>query len=129
MKKHMTYCSHCEKDVHFVVTRSPAHEGHANLPDGGQVVCLDFGEQCENSVCPLAGLPSIVMGIRLARSGEEKTGGWSIVHAVCEECSFPAEFKMLGDDKGVCSVCGSVNPLTLLTLDDGSLVAATRKQP
>jgi hypothetical protein len=129
MDKHMTYCAQCQKDVHFVVTPAHPHHGHASLPDGNQVVCLDFGQPCDGGMCPLSGLPPIVMGVRLARSGEEKAEPWSIVHAVCEECSFPTEFKVLDADTGLCTVCGSVNRLTLLKLDDGSYVATTNKEP
>lgn len=129
MNKHMTYCAHCQKDVHFVVTPSPAHNGHATLPDGNQVVCLDFGHACEGGLCPLSGLPPMVMGVRLARSGEAKGEPWSVVHAVCEECSFPTEFKVLDAKSGLCTVCGSVNRLVLLKLDDGSYVVSTGKEP
>jgi hypothetical protein len=69
------------------------------------------------------------MGVRLARSGEGKTEPWSVVHAVCKECSFPTEFKVLNAESGLCTVCGSVNRLALLKLDDGSFVAATNKEP
>ena len=129
MDKHATYCTHCQKDVHFVVTPAHAHHSHANLPDGNQVVCLDFGECCEGGVCPLSGLPPVAMGVRLARSGARKTEPWAIVHAVCEECSCPTEFKVLDENSGLCSVCGSVNRLVLLKLRDGSYVATTRKEP
>ncbi len=130
MNKHnMTYCTQCEKDVRFVITPAHEHHGHANLPDGNQVVCLDFGRGCDGGLCPLSGLPPMVMGVRLARSGEDKAEPWNLVHAVCEECSFPTEFKVLDDQTGLCSVCGSVNRLALLKLDDGSYVAATRKEP
>ena len=129
MDKHMTYCTHCQKDVHFVVTPAHPHHGHASLPDGNQVVCLDFGRACDGGLCLLSGLPPIVMAVRLARSGEEKTEPWSVVHAVCKECSFPTEFKVLDAESGLCTVCGSVNRLALLKLDDGSFVAATNKEP
>jgi hypothetical protein len=129
VKKEMTFCAHCKKYVHFVVRQPPAHQGHANLPDDDEVVCLDFGEPCEGTICPLSGLPQVVMGIRLGRSGEERTGGWSVVNAVCEECSFPTELKVLDENSGLCTVCGSVNRLALLKLADGSYVAATGKEP
>jgi len=123
--KHSTYCTHCQKDVHFVVTPSPAHDAQANLPDGNQVVCLDFGECCDGGACPLSGLPPVAMGVRLARSGVRKSEPWALVHAVCEECSFPTEFKVLDDKSGLCSVCGSINRLVLLKLNDGSYVATS----
>lgn len=129
MESRSTFCTHCKKDVHFVLTPSHPKQGHANLPDGNEVVCLDFGQSCEGGVCPLSGLPPIVMGVRLAQSGESKTGGWSIVYAVCEECELPAEFKVLGPESGVCSVCGTVNRLALLKLEDGSYVASTGTEP
>lgn len=128
MNKRSTYCTHCQKNVHFVMTPTP-HDGQANLPEGHEVVCLDFGEACGGGICPLSGLPPIFMGIRLGRSGEERTEPWTVVNAVCEECSMPTELKVLDEKHGLCSVCGSTNRLVLIRLDDGSYVAGTGQQP
>lgn len=128
MDKQVTYCTNCQKDVHFVITPAHPQHAHACIPDGDQVVCLNFGEKCEGDRCPLSGLPTKAMGIRLARTDEARDPPWSLIHGVCEECDFPTEFKVLDDETGCCTVCGSINRLTLLKLDDGSYVVATSKE-
>ena len=129
MNTHTTYCDHCQKEVSFIVTPSSAHGGQANLPEGGQLVCLDFGRSCDGNICPLSGLPPMVMGVRLAMSGEEPTEEMESVHGVCESCGFPTELAVINERQGVCRVCGSVNRLVLLKPDDGSYVAATGSEP
>lgn len=123
-----TYCPQCQKQVHFVLTRA-SYGGHANLPDDSQLVCVDFGEGCAGEVCPISGLPAIVMGVRLARSEEQKAEPWPTAHAVCEGCGNAVELEVLDDRHGFCPVCKTTNTLILMHLDDGSYVAATRKEP
>jgi len=129
MDTHTTYCSHCQKDVSFIVTSSSRPGGQANLPEGGQLVCLDFGRSCDGNICPLSGLPPVVMGVRLVMSGKEGTEKMESVHGVCESCGFPTELAVINERQGVCQVCGSTNRLVLLELDDGSYVAASATEP
>ncbi|MEN8144272.1 MAG: hypothetical protein ABFS14_04915 [Gemmatimonadota bacterium] len=128
MNKESTFCTHCQKDVHFVMTPTH-HDGQANLPEGHEIVCLDFDEACEGGICPLSGLPPIFMGVRLGQSGEERAEPWTVVNAVCEECNMPTELKVLDQKRGLCSVCGSINRLVMIRLQDGSYVAGTGQQP
>jgi DNA-directed RNA polymerase subunit RPC12/RpoP len=130
MEKRTTYCSHCKKDVSLVMTLQPIqHGGHANVPDGHELVCLDFGRACEGGRCPLSGLPTVVMGVRLARSELTGSEPWETVHGVCESCGFPSELAMVGEASARCTLCGSVNRVVLLKLDDGTRVAATGATP
>ena len=46
MNKETAYCSGCGHQVKLVITDAPPHDGQANLPDGAEVVCLDFHEEC-----------------------------------------------------------------------------------
>ena len=77
MQSQTAYCSACDQDVRVVVTDAPAHEGQAPLADA-QVVCLDFGARCTGSMCPMFGLPRILMGVRLAQSGLPQRGSYFV---------------------------------------------------
>ena len=122
-----TYCSHCRKQVQLVLTQA-SYGGHANLPDDSQLVCLDFGEACTGDVCPLSGLPVLVMGVRLARSGEPKKEPWKTVHALCDGCEATTDLEVLDDRHAFCPICKTTSTLVLIHMDDGSYVAATRKR-
>ncbi|MEZ4415466.1 MAG: hypothetical protein R3E10_06900 [Gemmatimonadota bacterium] len=127
MKTRSVFCSHCNKKVDVGVTPAPLQGGQASLPDGGELICLDFGAGCQNSECPVSQLPSIVMGFRLARSGEDKHGGWPMVSAVCEGCGLRTDMEVLDDHHAFCTQCRTTNTLVLLRMDDDSYVAVAGK--
>jgi hypothetical protein len=76
METHIAYCSACDQAVRVAVTDAPVHSDQAPLRDG-ELVCLDFGERCTGSMCPMFGLPRVLMGVRLARSGLRPEAGAS----------------------------------------------------
>jgi hypothetical protein len=125
-EQRQTYCSHCQKQVHLVLTKA-SYGGHANLPDDRQLVCLDFGTACTGDVCPLSGLPALVMGVRLARSDEPKAEPWQTVHALCDGCETVTDMEVLDEGHAFCPVCKTTNALVMIHMDDGSYVAATRQ--
>ena len=127
MEMRTTFCSHCNKAVRLGVTPAPGHGGHASLPEGGDLVCVDFGKGCEGSECPISGLPSIVMGFRLARSGAEKTEPWPLVQTTCQGCGEIADLEVLDSTHAYCPLCGSTSSLIMLPLDDGQYVVLSRK--
>ncbi|MCA9737287.1 MAG: hypothetical protein R3E98_08770 [Gemmatimonadota bacterium] len=130
MKTRSVYCSHCDKQVDVGVTPMALSGGQATLPDGGELICLDFGAGCRNGKCPISGLPAVVMGFRLARSGEEKHGAWPLVSAVCEACGERSDMEVLDETHAFCTHCRSTNTLVLLRMDDDSYVAvAGRAEP
>ena len=126
METRTTFCSHCNKSVKLAITPAPTHGSHANLPDGGDLVCLDFGKGCDGGECPIAGLPSIVMGFRLARSEAEKNEPWPVVRATCEACGEVADLEVLDSSHAYCTSCRSTSTLLMLPLDDGHYVLVTK---
>jgi DNA-directed RNA polymerase subunit RPC12/RpoP len=116
------YCPGCNHKVRLTVT--PEHRtSHATLPDGGEVVCLDFGEGCTEGSCPLTGRPGIVMGVRLARSTlphETRT-----LHATCSGCGDFTEMEVLDDRYAVCEACGTTNTYVVVPVDDESAITLT----
>jgi hypothetical protein len=123
MKTQLAYCSACDQQVRIMVTPAPLHEGHANLPDP-EVVCLDFGEKCTGALCPMFGLPSIVMGVRLARSGL-RAEPWTTVSAMCQGCGQLSDLQIIDRETAHCTVCGTTNRLIRLKGDADDYVITT----
>ena len=62
------YCRRCTHNVRVAYTAAPTHEGHANIPDAPELICLDVvGLYC-HGVCPLSNLTHETMLTRLERS-------------------------------------------------------------
>jgi hypothetical protein len=122
-----TWCTHCRKEV--LVTLAPAapRGGQASLPDHDEVVCLDFGDECDGEICPLSRYRPVVMGVRLARSGLRQE--WRTVRAQCEGCGQLSELEVLDMEHAYCTLCGSTNTWMVLELEgDGRVVVTGRKQ-
>lgn len=121
MTTRKAFCSACDHDVEIAVLDPPLHDGQATLPDG-DIVCLDFGERCTGAMCPMFGLPRIVMGVRLARSGL-RDGNFETVRARCDACEQVVQLDVLSPTRGFCPSCHATTRLVVLELDDASAVA------
>ena len=62
------YCRTCGHNVRVTYSAAPTHEGHANIPDGPELVCFDVNDPHCNGTCPLSNLSHTVMDVRLAES-------------------------------------------------------------
>ena len=122
-----TYCPRCNTDVTVAVTPAPLHDGHATIPDAGDVVCLDFGAQCSGPMCGTFGVPRVVMGVRLARSGM-RPERLPTVHAVCDGCGRLVRMEVVDATHAHCPDCATVNTWTLIRLDGEEWVAVTGKR-
>ena len=65
MKAKLMYCEGCNREVRVVWSPAPEHDGHANLADGPELVCLDCGRPCAGKICSVTNLSHIVMEQRL----------------------------------------------------------------
>jgi hypothetical protein len=65
MKAKLMYCESCNREVRVTWTAAPEHEGHANLPDGPELICLECGTPCSGHHCPITNLSHVVMHNRL----------------------------------------------------------------
>jgi hypothetical protein len=97
----------------------PAEDDAVNEP---QVVCLDYGEWCTGSVCPSFGLPSILMGLRLANSGLP-AHQWRTFRATCPDCAQQCDLKVLNQDYLFCPLCRSTLHWREIEADGAALVA------
>jgi len=126
-EKRKTFCTHCQKEVDVVLRPPAPRSGHASLPDNEEVVCLDFGGECEGEVCPISQLRPVVMGVRLARSGLRHS--WKTVRGQCEGCGQVAALALIDLDHAYCNLCGTTNTWMLLELDqDGQVIITGRKE-
>lgn len=117
------YCPGCNRKVRVTVTPGPAHGGQASLPDGGDVVCLDFHESCTDGRCPIFDKPGIVMGVRLARSHLRE--GWKTIRGACSGCGQTADLEVLDREYAHCPLCDTTNPIVVVRMEDDTLVAIT----
>jgi hypothetical protein len=118
------YCPKCKHDVSITLTQSPLHRGHANVDDGAEVVCLDFGPQCSGALCSVFGLPRVVMGVRLSRSGL-RPEQLETVQALCDGCHRVVGMHVVDETHAHCPDCGTVNTWTMIRLDGEEWVAVT----
>ena len=125
MEFELTYCTHCDKKVRTAVTRATNHAAHANVPDGGLLVCLDVGEDCEGATCALSGTSTLLMGVRLARSGVIPDEEWPHVDLMCEDCNHEVGMEVIDRTHVFCPVCQTTHAVTLKKGSDGTYEVGT----
>lgn len=125
MKTEIAYCSGCGHKVRLVFTDPPPHDGHANLRDGAEIVCLDYEDGCSGGKCPMTGKSGIVMGVRLARS-HLADDSFETVHARCSACGQVSDLEVLDEEFAVCTMCEATNSWVRMKLPDESEVILTR---
>ena len=121
MQTHIAYCSACDQDVHVAVTDAPLHADQ--MPEGDpEIVCLDFGNRCTGAMCPMFGLPRILMAVRLARSGL-RPDAFRTLKGPCSECGTVGEMKVLDNDIAYCEACGTRSRMVRLTVGEDDYIA------
>jgi len=127
MERRTVYCTACDKEVELALSPAALHRGQASLPDGQELVCLDFGSRCTGERCPMFGYPTVVMGVRLARSGLAPEQ-LEHVRAPCDGCGNVQELEVVDADRAHCPACGTINTWRLIRLDGGEYVAVTGRR-
>ncbi len=125
MRTAIAYCAGCGHQVHLVFT-DPPYDGHANLRDGAEIVCLDYQGECAGGLCPTTGKPGIVMGVRLAKS-HLKDETFSTIHAHCDGCGQVSDPMVLDKRLALCALCDTTNSWVTLELSDGTKIILTGK--
>ena len=120
MDTRTTYCPQCGKTVHVALTPVAPHGTHANVADGGQLVCLEVGEECEGVTCPVSGSSTLLMGVRLARSGEVPDEEWPHVDLLCDGCGRTVEMEVLDSGHTFCPICKTTHTVALYMQADGT---------
>jgi len=108
------YCSACDKDVRIIVTDEPSHDGQANLHDS-EIVCLEIGDGCTGSLCPIGAAPPTVMAARLVRNGLQ-TVVQPVLQASCAECGRTTTHVIVERSHAICENCGTAKARSELTV-------------
>lgn len=124
MKTELAYCSGCGHQVRLVFTDPPPHDGHANLKDGAEIVCLDYHESCSGGKCPSTGVPGIVMGVRLAKS-HLNDEAFKTIHARCEACGQVSDLEIIDANFALCTLCNATSRWVVLKLGDDTEITVT----
>jgi len=126
METRTVFCPKCQHDVSVVVTAPPLHGGQAPVGTAAdmEMVCLDFGPGCSGALCSIFGLPRVVMGVRLARSGL-RPERLETVRALCDGCTRLVELEVVDETHAHCPECNTINTWTLIRLDGEEWVAVT----
>lgn len=66
MDKHLAYCSACDRQVEVVVNQG-ARTNPATGEKEDEVICLEMGESCTGSMCPMCDVPTDEMKQSLER--------------------------------------------------------------
>lgn len=106
MKSQLQYCGACDRTVRVFVTEASTADGQAPATDP-ELVCLEIGERCTGSMCPLGATEPGGMVRRIVHNGLP-LDGLDTVKAHCPWCDNDAEMIRFGDGNAGCSVCGSV---------------------
>ena len=114
MKTQMAYCSACDKDVHIVITDEPAEDGQANLHES-EVVCLEIGEACTGSLCPIGATSPAVMAARLVRNGLQ-TIVQPVISAHCPGCGRVTNHLVIEPTRARCTECETVTDRKVLVV-------------
>lgn len=122
------YCPKCDHDVTVTMTPHALHGGgQATIPDGGELVCLDFGRQCGGELCAISAMPRVVMGVRLARSGL-RPERLETVRALCDGCDRVEMLEIIDDTHAHCPACDTINTWSMIRLDGEEWVAVTGRR-
>ena len=110
MREIIMYCSARDQDVHVVVTDDPVHDAQASVSDS-ELICLEIGDQCTGSLCPVCAMSPEAVDARLAKSGlrpdiRRKVSGF------CNVCERDTELVVSSGGYVTCGECGSTRRWT-----------------
>ncbi len=71
MDKHLAYCSACDRQVEIVVNRGARTNPTTGEPED-EIICLEMGESCTGSMCPMCDVPTEEMTRNLDRLRESE---------------------------------------------------------
>ena len=114
MKTINAYCSACDHEVRLVLTDQPIQDDPSPIHDR-EVVCLEIGENCTGSLCPLGAVPPVVMAARLVRNGLQTTVQ-PIIKAMCPSCDNQSDFVIVSRGLCICSICGTTTQRAAITV-------------
>ncbi len=73
MDKHRAYCSACDRQVEVVVKPGGRTNPVTGEPED-EIICLEMGESCTGSMCPMCDVPTDEMKESVERLREPEKG-------------------------------------------------------
>ena len=111
MRELRMYCAARDQDVHVVLTDEPVEDGQATVMDR-EVICLEIGESCTGSLCPVCAVSWEAMDVRLAKSGLRPEIRRT-VQGHCDGCGRETELVVSSGGYVSCTECGTTTRWTL----------------
>jgi hypothetical protein len=105
MNTQIAFCSACDRDVRVLMPDEPLHDAQAPVADA-EVVCLEIGDRCTGSLCPVGAVSPTAMMVRLVRSGVRSVLQ-PIVKAECEACGGVTDYVIVSAEYATCAYCGT----------------------
>ena len=105
MREMMIFCSARDQDVRIIVTDEPVHEGQAPVLDP-EMICLEVGESCTGSLCPVCAISDDAMDARLAKSGLRPDTRRK-VRGRCDACDRDTDLVVSFGGYLSCTECGA----------------------
>ena len=105
MRELNMYCSARDQDVRVMITDEPVNDGQANILDS-EIVCLEIGDTCTGSMCPICAMPPQAVDARLAKLGLRPEVHRKVL-AHCDTCDRETELIMSSGGYVSCTECGT----------------------
>jgi hypothetical protein len=105
MRELKMYCSARDTDVHVVLTDEPITDGQATVMDT-ELICLEIGEGCTGSLCPVCAVSRDAMEMRLVKSGLRPEIQRKVL-SHCEGCDREVELVISSGGYVSCTECGT----------------------
>jgi hypothetical protein len=112
MREITMFCSARDSEVRVLLTDDPAHDGQATLLDS-ELICLEIGEKCTGSMCPVCAMPPEAVDAKLAKSGYLPEVRRK-VRGRCPGCDRDAELVMSRGGYFSCTECGTTARWSLI---------------
>lgn len=105
MKQTQMFCQGCDRHVHVLVTEESHEDAHANVHDP-ELVCLEIGDWCSGTMCPLGAAAPSAMVTRLINSGLP-LDNLRTISGHCDACGLDGDLALYGKGMCACTVCGT----------------------
>ena len=106
MREITMYCSARDQEVRVVLTNEEDHDQQAPILDS-EIICLEIGEACTGSMCPVCAMPVDAVDARAVHYGIHPEQHRK-VKAHCEACDRDTDLVISRGGYATCSECGTV---------------------